>query len=110
MGFSTEGVEFCVTVFHCPHTTALSKAFPSYVIALYQVLSFVLLRHHQLGDDYWAAISYRLGFIARSKFGGVYIVGTHDPFGLRTGNQFLLVMDEVTILSIYVRSFVPFFG
>ena len=41
---------------------------------------FVVVRHHRLGDYYWAAISYRLGFIARSKFGGVYFVGTHDAF------------------------------
>jgi len=75
---------------------ALSKAFPSYVIALYWVVSFVIVTHYWLGDDYWAAISYRLGFIALSRFGGVYFVGTYDVFGLRTGNQFLLVTDEVT--------------
>jgi len=98
--FPTEGgsVKFCVTVFHCPHTTALSKAFPSYVIALYWGVSFVGVRHHRLGDDYWAAISYRLGFIVLSRFGGVYFVGTYDVFGLRTGNQFLLVTDEVTYI------------
>jgi len=89
-------VKFCITVFHCPHTTALSKVFASYVIGLYWVVSFVVVRHHQLGDDYWAAISYRLGFIALSGFGGVYFVGTYDAFGLRTGNQFLLVTDEMT--------------
>ena len=50
---------------------ALSKAFPSYVIPLYWVVSFVVVRHHRLGHDYWAAISYRLGFIALSRFGGV---------------------------------------
>jgi len=45
-------VKFCVTVFHGPHTTAPPKAFPSYVIALYWVVSFVVVRHHWLGDDY----------------------------------------------------------
>ena len=98
-------VEFRVTVLHFPQGLAFSKAFPSYVIALYRVLSFVVVRHLQLGDDYWAAISYRLGFIARSKFGGVYIVGTHDAFGLRTGNRFLLVMDGVTY-TFYICSVV----
>ena len=75
-------VEFRVTIFHCPHwqTTALSKVFPSYVIPPCRAVPFVVVRHHRLGDDYWAAISYRLGFIARSKFGGVYFVGTHDAF------------------------------
>ena len=89
-------VEFRVTVFHCPQIPALSKAFPSYVIPPYKVVSFVVVRHHRLGDDYWAAISYRLGLIALSSFGGVYFVGTHDAFGLRTGNRFLLVTDKVT--------------
>jgi len=51
-------VEFLIIVwaFHCPQTTALSKAFLSYIIALYWVASFVVVRHHQLGLDYWAAI------------------------------------------------------
>ena len=89
-------VEFLIIVFHCPQTTALSKAFLSYVIALYRAEDIVVVRHHSLGDDYWAAISFRLGFIARSKFGDVYFVETHDAFGLRTGNRFHLVMDEVT--------------
>ena len=70
--------------------------FPFYVIALYRAEGFVVARHHRLGDDYWAAISYRLGFIARSKFGGVYFAETHDAFGLRTGYRFLLVIDEIT--------------
>ena len=98
-------VKFRVTVFHCPHTAALSKAFPSYVIELYWVVSFVVVRHHRLGEDYWAAISYRLGLIARSRFGGVYFVGTHDAFGLRTGNRFFLVTDEVTY-TFYICSVV----
>jgi len=53
-----EFVEFLIIVwiFHCPQTTALSKAFLSYIIALYWVASFVVVRHHQLGLDYWAAI------------------------------------------------------
>ena len=75
--------EFRVTIFHCPHwqTTALSKAFPSYAILAYTAVSFVVvMRHHRLVHDYWAAISYRLGFIALSRFGGVYFVGTHDGF------------------------------
>ena len=69
----------------------------------------MVVRHHRLGDDYWAAISYRLGLIALSSFRGVYFVETHDAFGLRIGNRPLLVTDEVTILSIYARSFDPFF-
>ena len=53
-------------------------------------------------------LSYRLGFIARSKFGGVCFVGTHDTFGLRTGNRFLLLIDEVTY-TFYICSVVwPF--
>ena len=92
--------EFRVTVFHCPQIPALSKAFPSY-----RAVSFVVVRHHRLGDDYWAAISYRLGLIALSSFGGVYFVGTHDAFGLRIGNRFLLVTDEVTY-TFYICSVV----
>ena len=49
-----------------------------------------------MGDDYRAATSYRLGLIALSSPGGVYFVGTHDAFGLRIGNRFLLVTNEVT--------------
>ena len=81
------------------------KTFPSYVIPPYRVVSFVVVRHHRLGDDYWAAISYRLGFIALSSFGGVYFVGTHDAFRLKTGNRFLPVTDEVTY-TFYICSIV----
>ena len=51
-------VGFRVTIFHCSHwqTTALSKAFPSYVIPPCRAVPFVVVRHHRLGDDYWAAI------------------------------------------------------
>ena len=56
------------------------KRFLSMSFRLAGLYHFVVVRHHRLGDDYWAAISYRLGFIARSKFGGVYLVGTHDAF------------------------------
>ena len=73
-------VEFHATVFHCSQIPALSKAFPSYVIPPYRAVSFVVVRHHRLADDYWAAISYQVGFIAHSKFGGVYFVGTDDAF------------------------------
>ena len=75
-------VEFRVTIFHYPHLQrkALSKAFPSYVIPAYRAVSFVVVRHRRLVHDYWAAILYRLGFIALSRFGGVYFVGTHDAF------------------------------
>jgi len=48
-------VEFLiiVCVFHCPQTTALSKAFLSYILALYWVVSFVVVvRHRRLGLDY----------------------------------------------------------
>ena len=74
--------EFRVIIFHCPHwqTIALSKAFPSYAILPYRAAPSVAVRHHRLVHDYWAAISYRLGFIALSKFSGVYFVGTHDGF------------------------------
>ena len=81
------------------------KRFPSYVIPPYRAVSFVVVRHHRLGDNYWAAISYRLGLIALPSFGGVYFVGTHDAFGLRTGNRFLLVTDEVTY-TFYICSVV----
>ena len=73
-------VEFHATVFHCSQIPALSKAFPSYVIPPYRAVSFVVVRHHRLADDYWAAISYRLGLIALFSFGGVYFVGTDDAF------------------------------
>ena len=76
-------VEFRVTIFHCPHwqTTALPKAFRSYIIPFYWVLSSMgVVRHHWLGHDYWAAISCRLGFIALSRLGGVYLFATHDAF------------------------------
>ena len=78
----TKPVEFRVTIFHCPHwqTTALSKAFPSYAILLYRAVSFVVVRLHSLVHDYWVAISYRLGFIALFRFGGVCLFGTHDAF------------------------------
>ena len=61
-----------------------------------------------MGDDYWAAISYWLGPIALSSFGGVYFVETHDAFGLRTGNRFLLLMDEVTGLLYICSGVWPF--
>jgi len=73
-------LNFCLFVFHCPETTALSKAFISYIIQLYWVVSFVVVRHHRLGYDYWAAILYRLGFIALSRFGGAHSVETYDAF------------------------------
>jgi len=53
-------LNFWLFVFHCPQTTALSKAFLSYVIPLYWVVSCAVVRHHRLGHDYWAAISSRL--------------------------------------------------
>jgi len=73
-------VEFLPIVLHCPHTTALSKAFPpeSYITPLYWVLSFVVVRHHRLGHGYWAGISHRLGSIALSWVGGAHSVETHD--------------------------------
>ena len=84
------------------------KRSPSYVIRPYKAVSFVVVRHHWLGDNYWAAISYWLGLIALSSFGGVYLVRTYDAFGLRTGNRFLLVTDEVTY-TFYICSVVwPF--
>ena len=43
-------------------------------------MSFVVVTHHWLGVDYWAAISYRPGLIALSRLGGVYSVGAHDAF------------------------------
>ena len=88
---STACVEFRVTVFHYPQIPALSNIIPPY-----RAVSFVVVRHHRLGDDYRAAISYRLGLIALSRFGGIYFVATHDAFGLRIGNRFLLVADEGT--------------
>ena len=63
------------------------------------------LRHHWLGDNYWTAISYRQGLITLSSFGGVHFVGTEDAFGLRTGNQLLLVTDEITY-TFYICSVV----
>ena len=51
-----QSVEFCVTIFHCPETTALSKAFPFYVISFYWVVSFMVVRHCWLSLDYRAAI------------------------------------------------------
>ena len=81
------------------------KRFPSYVIPSYRAVSFVVVRHHRLGDDYWAAISYWLGPIALSSIGGVYFVEIHDAFGLRTGNRFLLVTNVVTY-TFYICSVV----
>ena len=74
---------------------------PYYVIPPYRAVSFVVVRHHWLGDDYWAVILYRLGFIARSKFGGVYFVGRKE-----TGS-FSRWMRSL-VFSIYVRAFGPF--
>ena len=99
------GVEFGVTSSIVLKYRLCLKRFPSYVIPPYRAVSFVVVRHHRLGDDYWAAISYRLGPIALSSFGGVYFVETHDAFGLRTGNRFLLVTDEVTY-TFYICSVV----
>jgi len=73
-GFS---VEFLVIVFHCPQTTALSRAFLSYVISSYWVVSYIVVRHGWLVLDYTAAISYWLGFFALCRFGGVYWAETH---------------------------------
>jgi len=52
---------------------------------------------------YWAAISYWLAFIALSRLGGVYFVGTHDAFGLKAGNQLLPMKYEVTFV-LYICS------
>lgn len=63
-------VEFLVIVFYCPRPTALPKAFLSYIIPSYWVVSLVALRHRLLGLDYSATIWYRLGFFLLFKFGG----------------------------------------
>ena len=65
-------VEFLIIVFHCPQTTALSHTFLSYIVLSYWVTSYVVVRHRRLGLDYWAAISYWLGFLHSLRFGGVY--------------------------------------
>ena len=93
-------VEFRATIFHCPHwqTTALSKAFPSYIIPFYWVVPFMgVVRHHRLGHDHWVAISYRLG-----------LIGTHDAFGLKTGSRFLLVTYGVTYILYICSAIWPF--
>ena len=90
--------EFLVTarVFHCPHTTALSQAFLSYAIPSYGVIScVVVVRHTWLVLDYTAAISCRLGFIALSRFGGVYWAESHYALWADDGNRFFLMSDEV---------------
>ena len=104
---TSQTVEFGVTSSIVLKYRLCLKCFPSYVIPPYRAVSFVVVRHHRLGDDYWAAISYRLGPIALSSFGGLYFVETHEAFGLRTviGNRFLLVMDEVTY-TFYICSVV----
>jgi len=93
-----QSVEFLVSVrvFHCPHTTALSQALLSYVIPSYGVVSCVVVRHTWLVLDYTAAISYRLGFIALSRVGGVYWAESHHALWADDGNRFFLMSDEVT--------------
>ena len=86
------------------------KRFPSYVIPPYRAVSFVVVRHHRLGGDYWAAIWYQIGFIALSRFGGVYLRRTDDAFrGWRPKTGSFTWSMRSLILSIYVRSFDPFF-
>ena len=85
-------VEFLVTVrvSHCPQATTLSQAFLIYVIPSYGgVTSYVVVRHSWLVLDYTAAISYRLGFFALSKFGGVYTAETHHVLWADEGKQVL---------------------
>ena len=45
--------------------------------------------------DYKAAISYRLGFFALSRLGGVYWAETHHVLWADNGNRFFLMRDEV---------------
>ena len=109
--FKTDYVEFRVTIFHCPQTTALSKAFLFYVTLFYSVVSFMVVRHCRLGLDYWAAISYLLGFMALSRFGGVLEYTRLELMmrsGLKTGNRFLLMTDEVTYILCLCSAFWPF--
>ena len=47
-------VEFLVTVFHCPQTTALPQAFLSYLIPSYGAVSYAVMR------DGWFLIMRRL--------------------------------------------------
>lgn len=61
---------------------ALLHAFLSY-----RIVSYVVMRHHRLGPDYWAAISYQLGFFLFFKFGGGYLVGTHDALWAEESKQ-----------------------
>ena len=88
-------VEFLVTVrvFHCPQTTTLSQAFLYCVISFYGVVSYMVVRRTWFVLDYAAAVSYRLGFFALSRLGGVYRAESHHAVWADDGNRFL---DEVT--------------
>ena len=67
------------------------------------------VRHSWLVLDYMATISYRLGFFALSKFGGVHSAEIHDALwadGGKTGS-FSSGMRSLKF-SIYVRPYGPF--
>ena len=54
------------------------------------------LRHCRLGLDYSTAISYLLGFLHSSCLEAYTLPELLMRCGLRTGNRFLLVKDDVT--------------
>ena len=82
-------VEFLVSIFYCSQTTALSQAFPPYIIPFCVVISHVVVRHGWLILGYTGAISYPLGLFALSMFGGVYSAETHHAVWADDGKQVL---------------------
>ena len=56
----------------------------------------MVVRHRQLALDYWAAISYLLGFLHSLGLEAYTPPELMMRYGLKTGNRFLLMKDEVT--------------
>jgi len=58
--------------------------------------------------DYEAAISYRLGFFALSRFGAVCSAETHHALWADDGNRLFLMRDEVTKVLYICSAIWPF--
>ena len=107
-------VGFHVNTFHSPHwhTMALSKVFPSYVIPPCRAVSFVVVRHRETSPVGWWLLG---GYLVSARLHCVLQVWRRILCGnswcvlrLKTENQFLLIMDELTGLLYICSGVWPF--
>ena len=68
----------------------------------------MVARHIWLVLDYTAAISYRLGFFALSRFAGVYWAKTHHVLWADGWSRFFPMRDEVTEVLYICSAVWPF--